>query len=139
MGVDLPAWAGAYVGIPFKTHGRDRSGLDCWGLIELVQREQLGGHWPQYEGADWFAGQSPEVVATDAVIHTTHFTRLPEGQEQMGDGILIRMRGFPFHVGLVLAPGRMLHTTEEAGSVIENYRSMLWTHRMMGFYRYTAQ
>ena len=32
----VPIWAGHYIGLPFRDHGRDRSGLDCWGLIATV-------------------------------------------------------------------------------------------------------
>jgi cell wall-associated NlpC family hydrolase len=134
----LPEWAAQYVGLPYKTHGRSRAGVDCWGLVELIQREQLGNLWPQYEGADWFKGQSVAVVGHDAAHHATKFTTVIPGEEWLGDGILIRMRGFPFHVALVLAPGWMIHTTEEAGSVIERYRSMVWERRIMGFYRHTT-
>ncbi len=44
----VPLWAGRYIGLPFMTHGRDRSGLDCWGLARLVMAEQLGRALPSY-------------------------------------------------------------------------------------------
>ncbi len=133
---DLPAWASEYIGIPYKTHGRDRLGCDCWGLLDLVQRERLGTRWRPYEGVDWFDGQDPKLVGQSAADYASGFTPIPSGEEQLGDGILLRMRGHPFHCGLVLARGWMLHTHERADSVIEPYRSMRWEKRITGFYRY---
>jgi hypothetical protein len=135
---NLPAWAASYIGLPYRTHGRDRSGVDCWGLVRLVQAEQLGSLWPPYEGVDWFKGQRPAVIGSDAIAYASKFKSVTPGAEQLGDGILLRMRGHPFHVGLVLAPAWMLHTHEQADSCVENYRSMLWERRISGFYRYEA-
>jgi cell wall-associated NlpC family hydrolase len=138
MDRELPEWAAQYIGIPYQTHGRSHQGADCWGLLEMVQREQLGSLWPPYEGVDWFKGQRPANVGEAAVRYASMFTPVAPGCEQLGDGILIRMRGHPFHCALVLAPGWMLHTHEAAGSCVENYHSMLWERRISGFYRYSA-
>lgn len=135
---DIPAWAAEYVGIPYRTHGRGRDGADCWGLLDMVLRERLGQAWRPYEGADWFKGQSPATVSRDAVAYASGFTPVRAGEERLGDGILLRMRGHPLHCGLVVAPGLMLHTHEQADSVIESYRTMLWEKRIVGFYRYAA-
>ncbi|NMW23861.1 C40 family peptidase, partial [Rhodanobacter denitrificans] len=56
----VPAWAGPYVGIPYRTHGRDRAGVDCWGLVRLVMAEVFGAELPDYgdtyrDGEDWGA------------------------------------------------------------------------------------
>lgn len=134
----LPEWASQYVGIPYKTHGRDRLGCDCWGLFMIVWAEQFGIHAPEYEGADWHEGQKPQIIGKDAIEFASRFAPVTPGEERLGDGLLIRMRGHPFHVGVVLAPGWMLHTHEEADSVIENYRTMTWEKRIGGIYRYEA-
>ena len=136
MDRNLPAWAGQYVGIPYVTHGRDRSGVDCWGLVQMISTEQLANPWPPYEGVDWFKGQRAAVIGAHARAYASLFRRVEPGGERIGDAILMRMRGHPFHVGMVLDAGWMIHTSEAAGSVIETYRSMMWNKRIDGFYRY---
>lgn len=135
MDVSLPPWAAQYVGLPYRKHGRERDGVDCWGLLCMIWREQLGGPLAAYEGVDWYTGQRPEVIGSDALAYASQYTQVALGDEQLGDGLLLRMRGHPFHVGLVLAPGYMIHTHESAGSVIERYRSLQWEKRISAVYR----
>ncbi len=37
----VPIWAGRYIGLPFAEHGRDRGGIDCWGLVRLTLLETV--------------------------------------------------------------------------------------------------
>lgn len=132
----LPEWAQHYVGIPYRPLGRDRAGCDCWGLLAMVWREQFGRDLPDYGHQRWHDGADPQVVATGAQDYAAQFEAVALGQEALGDGVLLRMRGHPLHVGLVLAPGWMLHTHEAADSCVESYERFIWRHRVLGIYRY---
>lgn len=138
MDVALPSWVARYVGIPYATHGRDYHGCDCWGLVALVWREEFGVVLPEYLGADWYRGQRPETVGADAVAFASRFAPVAPGVERTGDGVLIKMRGAPLHVGIVITPGVMLHSHEDADSCVESYRAPMWERRIAGFYRYEA-
>lgn len=38
----IPLWVGHYLNLPYKISGRCMDGLDDWGLVRLIQREQFG-------------------------------------------------------------------------------------------------
>lgn len=135
MDIRPPDWASLYVGIPYQTHGEDYHGCDCWGLLALVLREQFGITLPRYTGAGWMRGQTPAVVGGDAREYASAFAQVPAGDERSGDAILIRMRGHPLHVGVVITPGLMLHVHEDADACIEPYNAPRWQHRIVAFYR----
>lgn len=131
----VPFWAGHYIGLPFKDHGRDRSGLDCWGLVRLVLAEQfniaLPSHAHEYQ-------RTTQVEKISALIEreALAWKIIAVGQEACGDVIVLRVRGKPMHVGLVLGDRQMLHIEHGINSVIERYTGVRWADRLAGFYRY---
>lgn len=138
MAAVAPEWAASFVGLPYKPGGRDRAGVDCWGLCALVWREHFGAALPDYSGPIWHPGVNHADIGPAAMEHATAaFAPVEAGQERAGDGILIRMRGCPMHVGLVVAPSLMLHIEEGADACIERYDRMTWQRRILGFYRFT--
>ena len=131
----VPFWAGHYIGLPFQDHGRDRSGLDCWGLVRLVMAEQfniaLPSHAAEYE-------RTSQVDKISALIEreSVKWKIIPAGHEICGDTIVLRVRGKPMHVGMVLGDRQMLHIEQGIDSVIERYSGPHWAERIAGFYRY---
>ena len=131
----VPIWAGHYIGLPFHDHGRDRSGLDCWGLVRLVMAEQyniaLPSHSHEYQ-------RSTQVEQISALIEreALKWRIIPSGRELCGDVIVLRVRGKPMHVGIVLGDRQMLHIERGIDSVIERYNGPQWIERIAGFYRY---
>lgn len=132
MAASLPPWAASYVGLPFAPHGRDRSGVDCWGLARLIYSEARGVELPSYAthytGLDDTAGI---VEAQQRAAAAGPWRKIPPGSEGLFD--LVQMRrawrtpsgGWqwaPLHVGVVLAPGWMIHVAREHDAVLENYR-----------------
>ncbi len=131
----VPAWAADYIGIPFARMGRTREGCDCWGLLNLIYAERLGGPLKPYEGNHWYDGAKASLIGPDAVRYASGFKRVPVETAKLGDGLLLRIRGFPIHVGLVLTDQFMIHTTDTAGVCIERYTSTLWKNRIVACYR----
>lgn len=132
----IPEWVSEYVGMPYVAGGRDRDGADCFGLCLIVWRERFGLDVPAYGGIAWGVDDSPDVgpIIEDQV--RAGWAEIPQGEELPGDGILIRMRGHPIHIGVVVAPGLMLHCHDTADAAVEDYTAIQWKRRIIGFYRY---
>ena len=133
---ELPGWAAQYVGLPYAPGGRDRAGVDCWGLYSLVLREQFGMELPAYEGPPMGSSASLRAVARAAEDYARQFSRIEACDARLGDAILIRTFGFPIHVGMVMARALMLHAEEYQESVIARYTSPQWASRIVSFYRF---
>lgn len=134
---EVPGWAAQYIGLPYQPGGRDRRGIDCWGLYSLILAEQFGMALPPYEGPPLGSSASMRAVAAAAEAYARQFTRIEAADAQLGDAILIRVYGFPVHIGMVLARGLMIHAEEYQESVIARYNSPQWASRIASFYRWT--
>ena len=138
----LPAWVGPYIGARYREDARSGSietGFNCWGLFAHVRREVFGSSIDDYEGPLWTGKQSAAAMGEAAAAFAQRFTEIEPGQEREGDAILLRMRGLPIHIGIVAAPGVMLHVEEGCDAVTERYRVGVWERRVIGFYRDEAR
>lgn len=126
-----------YVGLPWLWRGRDRAGVDCWGLCALVYREQLGIELPSF--SDDYQNDADSAVLAELIEgHKTPWIDVAHGQEHAGDTCLMSMAGAPRHVGVVVGGGRVLHIERGAGSIIERYDTSRLKRRVVGFYRHEA-
>lgn len=133
---ELPGWAAQYVGIPYVPGGRDRAGIDCWGLYSLIMHEQFGMALPPYEGPAWGSSASGRAVAAAAVEYARQFAQVAAGEERLGDAVLFRIYGLPIHVGMVLGRGLFVHAENYQNSVIARYNSPQWASRVVSFFRW---
>lgn len=127
-------WASAYVGIPYRFAGRDRSGCDCWGLVRLVLAERFGIVLDSY---DYISGTAEALAgAVLEALPLAPVDRVETPRE--GDLAILRMRGQPCHIGLVVGgPGErnLLHTLNPHDSALDYYDGSRWRLRLEGFYR----
>lgn len=139
-------WVSRYVGLPWAAGGRDRAGVDCWGLVRLVIQEQRGIVLPSFVAA--YAPGDGETIAGLIEQNRSLGMEVPPGEERAFDLVHCRMpcaasggtRLLPWHVGVVVESGRMLHVTAALGAAaVERYRDApRLHHRILGFYRVAA-
>lgn len=134
----IPKWVKEYVGIKFKDRGRDYDGVDCWGLCRLVWRNQFSLPLPDYLETYRKSMDSKNIsgVINDNGVESGCWNRIDKGSEMPGDGVLLRIGGFPTHVGVVISPGWMLHSIKGKDSALERYDTMNWRNKVVGFYRH---
>lgn len=128
----IPGWVKEYIGIPFQPGGRTRSGCDCWGLTRLVLAERFGVQLPSFaeeytDPHDW------QVVSQLISTHIPTWCPIA-GTPQEGDVALFRILNEPAHVGVIVAPGFMLHVSRGTDSNVERYTSPTWQPRLLGFF-----
>lgn len=116
-------WVNDYIGIPFKTNGRDRDGMDCYGLITAVFKDQQGVDLP-----DWHVADDTTYTVMKTIDKGLHIEldakRAHEVDEPEDMDILVLSRmGVAYHVGIYIAGG-VLHTVYNgSGSCFEQYNN----------------
>lgn len=127
-------WTNKYIKVPFKDKGRDENGCDCWGLIRLIYQKEKGICLPNLLGYRDTLDRA--VIADICEKERAEWEEIKKGDEQPFDVVVIKMMGFPMHVGIVYKKGFMLHCLKGVGTVAVNYESRQWVKRVVGFYRH---
>lgn len=128
----LPPWTSLYVGIPYDPHG-----VNCWGLVCLVYRQQFGISLPTYaDGPD-----AIDVLAVREAMQRERASMEADDWRSVavptpGDVALFRRGRLPAHVGIVVAPGQMLHTMVGMDAALARLDSAEWAPRLLGFFRH---
>ncbi len=127
-------WTDSYIGLPFLHDGRDKGGLDCWGLVQLIYRERLGIELPTYGGV--YKDCSPQTMREIGQVMEQERERWkPVSQPKDFDVVLLKIAGkLPTHVGVV-AGKYFLHVMSGTDSIIERLNSPMWVCRIAGFHR----
>lgn len=138
--------AADYVGLPFLDRGRDRAGLDCWGLVRLVFAEKRGITLPDFsEISAHDARRVAEAIAAEC--ETDSWLSVMRGAEQEFDVVVMRgpifaangkAYGVARHMGVVTDDRRILHIEEGIDAVCIPLRSQSVKDRIMKVYRYHA-
>lgn len=131
-------WVDEYIQIPFKCDGRDRTGLDCYGLVCLVYKEQLGITLPDYAGI--FVDQSMKTLLKVAEVMEEGLKTWDEVTDRPKpfDMIVLRTGRHQWHVGLVVDRLNMIHIMSGVESCVEEFKGLYWKHRVTGFRRWSG-
>ena len=125
-----------YMPIPFKERGRDHGGIDCYGLVYLISREQLGREVPSYAEAYSTCMDQREISSMIQQETSSTWEPVEQHRVQAGDLVVLRIAGHPWHCGVMLDRVKFLHIERGANVCRDDVTSLRWAKRVDGFYRW---
>lgn len=120
-----------YIGIKYQVNGRDYSGIDCYGLVRLVYKEELGIDLPSFIEE----GINPE--RTQELILQYREGWEPTETISTGDVVIFKVMGVDSHIAIAISPTHFLHARQGYESAIESFSSPKWKNRLVGSYKYS--
>jgi hypothetical protein len=131
----MKTWWNDYISLKYLKKGRDKDGIDCWGLVKLIYKEQYNIDLPSF-AEEYEAEQQTKIEQLIALGK--------EGWEKVdtptiGDVALLRVNGLFMHVGVVVSPNQFIHVSEHTDTTVERFDTGIWKHRVEGFYRYVEK
>lgn len=126
-----------YMPIPFKERGRDHDGIDCYGLVYLISREQLGREVPSYADSYLTCMDQKEISAMIQHETASTWASVEPQKVQAGDLVVLRIAGHPWHCGIMLDRYKFLHIERGANVCRDDVTALRWAKRVDGFYRWT--
>ena len=104
------SWLNRYIGRPYKYGGRDLDGLDCYGLVKLIYKEQYNLSLP-----DWLIdevdlrGRSGQI---SDIVCSGQFTEMDKPDD--GDIAVCFRTKLAHHIGIFYGGG-VIHCSENLG------------------------
>lgn len=135
-----------YMLIPFEDKGRSFEGVDCWGLIYLIYKEELGITLPTYTDGykkacaievqkiidnnkgNWKQVEQKDVEQFDLVLMRSILT--VEGKAVIAET----------HIAVMVDKHSFIHTEENIGvSLVNLKKDKRVVNRIVGFFRYEKE
>ncbi len=137
-------WSTFYLGIPYRDRGRDRRGVDCWGLAVLVYAEQLGIALPSHDERSAAGGSLERRLIADMIDRERTGKDWTQVERPGPFDLMVFSAGGPDrHLAIALGPDRMdrmLHVEDDGDTVrVECWRTSRWDRSLIGIYRHAAK
>ena len=131
-------WFDKYMNIPFKDHGRDFDGCDCWGLVRFIYQEEKGLELPSYAGQ--YACTTDREKLSDIIEAEKHgvdgFTEITDGGLKVFDVFILKSKGKPCHIGIMVDKNQILHTEHGTGPIVTEINRPHVRPRVMEVWRH---
>lgn len=122
-----------YVGIPFMSKGRDRNGIDCWGLVRLFYIEKF--EIKLEANADISASEVVRIAERMAEQRDER-PWIKVDNPRYGDVVSMRRGRHVCHVGVMLNTTDMLHILKQTDSLIQPIYAPAIKGRIVSFHRH---
>jgi cell wall-associated NlpC family hydrolase len=116
-----------YIGIPYKYKGRDFDGVDCYGLLFLIYKEELGIILPDFiYDVDWYKKNENHILNNIGTVDGTFWKKI-DPPYKIFDAIIVFLasRKIANHIALYIGNNKMIHSYECTSVMtdsIDNYR-----------------
>ncbi|MDB5618474.1 NlpC/P60 family protein [Tardiphaga sp.] len=130
-------WSRDYVGLPWAFAGRDRNGVDCWGLLWLIYRDVVKVEVASYAAETMDAPEREQIaqlLSADRV--RSPWVSVEPGSAREFDMVVFRRGGLDSHIGIVVSPGRMLHIMHGGEARVESFDAGRWKAKLIGVHRH---
>jgi cell wall-associated NlpC family hydrolase len=99
-------WIVKYIGLPYVEGGRDWRGVDCWGLLCLIYKQELGIDLPALPGV---VQGKPLAISREIEERSKDWVEVPKPDD--GDAVAMGMKEAPHHVGVWVGAdgGKVVH------------------------------
>ena len=130
-----------YINLPYKHSGRDFNGVDCYGLIWLIYKEErniiLPDHLYEY---DWVEKGCNHIIEQTYIVSLNPtFKWIDKDQCNIYDGLFFyasTKRIVVNHIGLYIGEGhKFVHISARYNSRVDRLDN-LWENRLYGVMRY---
>ncbi len=132
FGVAVPSYAGDYESV--KDYRRLAELVEAQTTNLTAEAQRHGG--PTVVSARGARNQPGCSLRLCASAVNPVWSEVEIGEPLPGDVVLLRLRGLPIHVGLIVAPCWMLHTARATDSVLDRFGGLAWKNRILGIYRH---
>jgi len=120
-----------YIGIPYEVHGRTFEGTDCYGLIWLFYKNELGIELPN------FLDYAHDINSFAETVEEKKKSFIPvEGSPELYNIGVFSYRGLPSHIGLCVGENQVLHILRKHHSVCIRMDHPTLKGRLEGWYKY---
>ena len=119
--------------IPYRDHGRDWTGCDCWGLVRMVRFALRGDFLPSYGGID--PQDKPALTAAAGEVMSLDGFR--ECEPRLGAIAAVWRGALCLHVGVVVeSEGRLkVLDTNPGGACLRTTGEFEAAHPRVVYYR----
>lgn len=108
------------IGVPY-------SEANCWRITQLFYKQVLG-----IELKNYFETMPEDLSDRKNLVFTNVGDFQNTTTPKFGDLILLKIQGYESHIAIYLGSGKIFHTTEKNGSVIDKISR--WEKMIVGYY-----
>lgn len=144
LGDEPPAWVSQYIGLEYVPGGRSRQGVDCYGLVWLLHREQLGRVLPTMIGRAFLRHPDCDRAklrelrqAAQEAADAGDWTRLNE-PEFLGDIAWMKAIRSAAHIGVAVSRTQLLQIEPGQTSSVTRIDSPAFGRRLVSWVRYSG-